>query len=169
MTTTQTGATLAACAIAITIMAVYLWKWWKGGRTLKDLVPMVQGFTNGALATICIGGLAGWLAGCTRQAAGGVGGKAVSGTTGTESGAAIASGSLGQLTPEGGVVVFLLFVLLIVSYKAASKDDKGRLLSFFIAGAILCATAGVAGMLDSLPTLINGIGLSGRNALEGNA
>lgn len=169
MNTTQTGATLAACAIAITIMAVYLRKWWVGGRALKDLFPMIQGFVSGGLATICFGGLAGWLAGCTRQAVGGVGGKAVTGTTGTNSGDAITTGSLGQLTEEGGVVVFLLFVLLIVMYKAASKDDKGRLLGFFVAGAILCVTAGVAGMLDGLPDLINALGLSGRNALEGNA
>lgn len=169
MTTTQTGSSLAACAIAITIMAVYLRKWWVGGRALKDLFPMIQGFVSGGLATICLGGLAGWLAGCTRQAVGGVGGKAVTGTTGTNSADAITSGSLGNLTEEGGVVVFLLFVLLIVTYKAASKDDKGRLLGFFTAGAILCVTAGIAGMLDGLPGLINGLGLSGRNALEGNA
>ncbi|MFJ4852409.1 hypothetical protein [Streptomyces sp. NPDC088730] len=169
MTTTQTGATLAACAIAITIMAVYLWKWWKGGRAIKDLFAMVQGFINGALATICAGGLAGWLAGCTRQVAGGVGGKTVTGTTGADSGTAIASGSLGQLTPEGGVVVVVLFVLLIVSYKTASKDDKGRLIGFCIAGAILCVTAGVAGALDGLPALVNSLGLSGSNMLGGNA
>lgn len=168
MTTTQTGATLAACLIAITIMAVYLRKWWVGGRTLKDLIPMVQGFVSGGLATICVGGLAGWLAGCTRQAAGGAGGKVVSSTTGTDSGATLASASLGQLSPEGGCVVFLLFVILIVSYKAANKDDKGRLLGFCAAGMILCVTAGVSGMLNSLPDLINGLGLSGRNALEGN-
>ncbi len=167
MTTTQTGATLAACAIAITIMVIYLRKWWVGGRALKDLFPMVQGFANGGLATICFGGLAGWLAGCTRQAAGGLGGHAVSGTTGTAAGSSIKGGSLGQLTPEGGVVVFLLFVLLVVSYKAANKDDKGRLIGFFVAGAILCVTAGVAGALDGLPGLINALGLSGRNALGG--
>ncbi|MEU3976873.1 hypothetical protein [Streptomyces bacillaris] len=168
MTTTQTGATLAAVLIAVAIMAVYLRKWWVGGRTLKDLIPMIQGFLTGALATICFGGLAGWLAGCTRQAAGGVGGKVISGTTGTESGSPLATGSMGQLTPEGGAVVFLLMVILVVSYKAANKDDKGRLLGFLAAGMILCVTAGVAGMLTGLPDLVNGLGLSARNALEGN-
>ena len=169
MNTTTTGASLAACAIAVAIMAVYLRKWWVGGRTLKDLFPMIQGFVTGALATVCVGGLAGWLAGCTRQTAGGAGGKVVTGVTGTDSGTAMASASMGQLTPEGGVVVFLLAVILVVSYKAASKDDKGRLLGFLAAGMILCATAGVAGMLDGLPDLVNSLGLSGRNILEGNA
>lgn len=169
MTTTSTGASLAAVLIAVAIMAVYLRKWWMGGRTLKDLIPMIQGFITGALATICFGGLAGWLAGCTRQAAGGAGGKVITSTTGTDTGDQLATGSMGQLTPEGGAVVFLLMVVLVVSYKAASKDDKGRLLGFLAAGMILCVTAGVAGMLDGLPGLVNGLGLSARNALEGNA
>lgn len=168
MNTTTTGATLAAVLIAVAIMAVYLRKWWVGGRTLKELIPMVQGFITGALATICFGGLAGWLAGCTRQTAGGAGGKVITGTTGTESGAPLAAGSMGQLTSEGGAVVFLLMVILVVSYKAASKDDKGRLLGFLAAGMILCVTAGVAGMLTGLPELVNSLGLSGRNMLEGN-
>ncbi|WP_097921758.1 hypothetical protein [Streptomyces sp. wa1063] len=169
MTTATTGASLAACAIAITFMAIYLRKWWIGGRALKDLAPMIQGFVCGGLATICFGGLAGWLAGCARQAVGSIGGKAVTGTTGTPSGDTLTAGSLGRLSEEGGVVVFFLFVLLVVIYKAAPKDDKARLISFFVAGAVLCVTAGVAGMLDGLPGLINSLGLSGRNMLDGNA
>lgn len=168
MNTTQTvGASLAGCLLAVAIMAVYLRKWWTGGRTIKDLAPMVQGFVTGALATICVGGLAGWLAGCTRQTSATVGGRIITGATGTEAGSTMASASMGQLTPEGGCVVFLLFVILVVSYKAASKDDKGRLLGFLAAGMILCATAGVAGALDGLPDLVNSLGLSGKNALEG--
>ncbi|MGQ4351968.1 hypothetical protein [Streptomyces drozdowiczii] len=166
--TTTTGASLAACLIAIAVMAVYLRKWWTGGRAVKDLVTMAQGFINGALATICLGGLGGWLAGCARQTAGGVGGKVVSSTTGTSAGTPMATASLGRLTPEGGCVVFLLFVILIVSYKAASKEDKGRLMGFVFAGAVLCVTAGVVGVLNGLPDLVNSLGTSGRNALEGN-
>jgi hypothetical protein len=168
MKITLTGATLAACVFAIAFMVIYLRKWWVGGRAMKDLVSMIQGFVNGALATVCFGGLGGWIAGCARQTAGGVGGKVISGTTGTDAGTPMATASLGQLTPEGGTVVFLLFVVLFFSYKAASKEDKGRLLAFAFAGMVLCVTAGVAGMLDGLPELVNGLGLSGRNALEGN-
>ncbi|MGW1182979.1 hypothetical protein ACWD7Y_05235 [Streptomyces drozdowiczii] len=166
--TTTTGASLAACLVAITVMAVYLRKWWTGGRAVKDLLAMAQGFINGGLATICLGGLGGWLAGCTRQAADGVGGKAISGTTGTSAETPLAASSLGQLTPEGACVTFLLFVILVVSYKAANKDDKGRLLAFLFGGMVLCVTAGVATRLTGLPELINALGASGRNALEGN-
>ncbi|WP_420169022.1 hypothetical protein [Streptomyces violaceoruber] len=169
MTTTSTGASLAACAIAIAILGIQLRKWWVGGRAWKDLLPTIQGFVTGGLATICVGGLGGWLAGCTRQLANGGGSKAVTGVTGTDSSSPIAASSLGQLTEEGGVLVFLLAVLLFVTYKAASKDDKGKLLGAMAAGMILCVTAGVAGMLDGLPELVNSLGLSGRNMLEGNA
>ncbi|MFE7754305.1 hypothetical protein [Streptomyces sp. NPDC057429] len=167
MNTTTTGVTLAGAAIALTILVIQLRKWWTGGRALKDLIPTIQGLLTGALGTVCAGGLLGWLAGCTRQAANGAGGKVVTGTTGTESGAPLASGTLGQLTPEGGVIVFLLAVVLVLSYKAANKEDKGRLLGALGAGFILCATAGVAGMLEGLPDLVNALGASGRNALEG--
>lgn len=169
MNTTTTGATLAGAAIALFILVIQLRKWWTGGRALKDLAPTIQGLITGALGTICAGGLLGWLAGCTRQAANGGGEKVVTGVTGTSSGAPLASGSLGQLTSEGGVVVFLLAGLLVLTYKASSKEDKGKLLGSLAAGFILCATAGVAGMLDGLPGLVNGLGLSARNMLEGNA
>ncbi|WP_329592147.1 hypothetical protein OG195_27340 [Streptomyces sp. NBC_01362] len=169
MMTTTTGVTFVACLIALVTMAVYLRKWWTGGRAAKDIISMAWAFLNGGLTTVCVGGLAGWLAGCTRQAVGGVGGKAFSATTGTDSGTPIATASLGQLTPEGGGVVVFLFVILFFSYKAASKEEKGRLLAFVAAGMVLCVTAGVAGVLDGLPDLINGLGLSGRNALEGMA
>ncbi|MFF2964249.1 hypothetical protein ACFVT1_36400 [Streptomyces sp. NPDC057963] len=167
MTTTQTGATLAGCTVAIAILFIHLRKWWTGGRALKDLIATIQGFITGALGTICVGGLAGWLAGCTRQAANTGGGKAITGVTGTSSGSSIASGSMGQLTEEGGVVVFLIFVVLVITYKAAPKEDKGRLVGAMVAGFILCGTAGVAGALNGLPDLVNSLGLSGKNALGG--
>ncbi|MFJ1698172.1 hypothetical protein ACIOHC_24155 [Streptomyces sp. NPDC088252] len=168
MNTATTGVTLAGAAIAVTILFIQLRKWWTGGRALKDLLPTVQGLLTGALGTMCAGGLLGWLAGCTRQGVNSAGGKAITGVTGTDSGAPLAGASMGQLTPEGGVVVFIVAVALVLSYKAASKEDKGKLLGALAAGFILCAVAGVAGALEGLPELVNGIGLSGRNALEGN-
>ncbi|MFW3459683.1 hypothetical protein ACN24K_01650 [Streptomyces microflavus] len=169
MTTTQTGASLAACAIAIAILGIQLRRWWVGGRAWKDLLHTVQGFITGALGTICAGGLLGWLAGCTRQIANGGGSKAVTGITGTDSSTPIATGSIGQLTEEGGVIVFLLAVLLFITYKAVSKEDKGKLLGSMAAGFILCVTAGVAGLLTGLPDAVNGLGLSAANMLAGNA
>ncbi|MFD7066088.1 hypothetical protein ACFV97_02505 [Streptomyces sp. NPDC059913] len=168
MNTATTGASLAGAAIAVAILFIQLRKWWTGGRALKDLIPTIQGLLTGALGTLCAGGLLGWLAGCTRQGANTAGGKVITGVTGTDSGTPLATASMGQLTPEGGVVVFIVAVALVIAYKAASKEDKGKLLGALAAGFILCAIAGVAGALEGLPELVNGIGLSGRNALEGN-
>ncbi|MFJ8883626.1 hypothetical protein ACIRJR_09450 [Streptomyces sp. NPDC102402] len=167
MNTTQTiGASLAGCTIAIVILLFTLRTWWTGGRALKDLVIPVQGFLTGGLATICVGGLAGWLSGCAVQVVSGAGGTAISSTTGTDAGAPIATGSLGRLTEEGGVVTFVVFLALIASYKAAPKADKGRLLGCLAAGMVLCVTAGIAGALDGLPGLINEAGSAARGLLE---
>ncbi|MCL7377459.1 hypothetical protein [Streptomyces sp. 35G-GA-8] len=161
------GTTLAGATIAVAILFLSMRKWWTGGRALKDLVPTVQGLITGAMSTVCVGGLAGWLSGCTRQAVNFGGGTAVSGTTGTVSSGPIATGSMGALSEEGGVVVFLLFVATIAAYKAFNKEEKGRLTGAIVAGSILCATAGVAGALDSLPGIANGLGAAGVSLFEG--
>lgn len=167
MNTTQTvGASLAGCAAALGVLFITLRGWWTGGRAMKDLVIPTQAFLTGGLATICVGGLGGWISGCARQGIGGAAGTAISATTGTEAGSPIATASLGQLTPEGGIVVCLLFVAMLLTYKAASKGDKAQLLGCLAAGMILCVTAGVAGALDGLPGLINEAGAAGRGMLE---
>jgi hypothetical protein len=162
-----TGTTLAGAAIALVILALNLRKWWSGGRAAKDLIPTTQGLVTGAFGTMCAGGLAGWLSGCTRQATNFGGGKAVMGTTGTDSSSAIASGSFESLTPEGGVIVFAFFCVTIAVYKTLSKEDKGKLIGGVVAGSVLCVTAGVAGMLSGLPDVANQLGDSARAALEG--
>ncbi|MFF4179666.1 hypothetical protein [Streptomyces sp. NPDC001750] len=168
MSTAQTGVSLAGCTLAFLILFANLRKWWTGGRALKDLIPTIQGFITGAFGTVCGGGLAGWLAGCTRQGANAGTAKAISATTGTTPGGEIPAGAMGSLTEEGAVVVFILFCALVLAYKAASKEDKARMTGALIAGFILCATAGVAGALQGLPDLANSIGLSGQNALGGS-
>lgn len=165
MTTTQM--TLAGVAISLAILALNLRTWWRGGRQLKDLWPFAQTFLLGGIATICAGGILGWLAGCTAQGINTAGEKVVPGTTGTGSGA-IAYGSLGDLSPEGGVVVFLLTVLTVAGWKAAGKQEQRRAIGGAICGATLCLTAGVAGLMDWLPDAINAVGMWGRGALEGS-
>ncbi|MFD8687827.1 hypothetical protein [Streptomyces sp. NPDC059651] len=169
MNTATTGVSLAASAAAAVILVIQLRKWWRGGRAFKDLVHTVQGFLMGGIASVCVGGLGGWLAGCTRQIANGGSSKIVTGVTGAPSSSSVTTGSLGQLSEEGGVVVCILFVLVIVGYMSASKEEKGRLLAAMAAGMILCVTAGVAGMLDGLPDLLNALGLSGSNILNRRA
>lgn len=164
MTTTQM--TLAGVAISLAILLLNLRGWWKSGRQLKDLWPFTQTFMLGALATICAGGILGWLAGCTAQGVNTAGDKVVPGTTGTNGGA-IAYGSLGNLTQEGGAVVFVLTVLVVAAWKAAGKTEQRRMAGGAICGSTLCLTAGIAGWMDWLPDVINAFGTWGRGAIEG--
>lgn len=164
MTTYQL--TFAGAAISLGVLYLNLRPWWKGGRNPKDLLPFGGAALLGALSTVCTGGLLGWLAGCSTTGANTAGEKGVPGATGTNSGA-LAKGSLGQLTPEGGVIVFLLAVTVAAMWKAAGKQDRKRMYGGAFCGSTLCMTAGVAGMLGGLPSAANNLGDGLRAALEG--
>ncbi|MEU5608436.1 hypothetical protein AB0H03_06710 [Streptomyces sparsogenes] len=164
MTTYQL--TFAGAAISLAVLYLNLRPWWKGGRNPKDLLPFGGAALLGALSTVCTGGLLGWLAGCSAQGANTAGEKAVPGTTGTQ-GAALARGTLDQLTPEGGVVVFLLTIAVGAMWKAAGKQDRRRMAGGAFCGATLCLTAGVAGALSGLPDAANNLGAGLKAALEG--
>lgn len=157
---------LAGLTVSLIVLYANLRTWWKGGKEPKALGPFAAGFTVGALAVVCTGGILGYLAGCTVQAANGIGARAVPGATGTQ-GAPLARGSMGQLDPEGGVVVVLLTAGLFLAWKAAGKDVKKRMLGGLLCGACLCVTAGVASLLDGLPQAANGLGIAIRSAFEG--
>ncbi|WP_431784347.1 hypothetical protein [Streptomyces chumphonensis] len=165
---TTTSLTLAGAAIALAILYANLRPWWKGGRDPKQLLPFGQGLLLGALSTLCVGGILGWLVGLIVSAANGAGDRVVSGATGTSSGT-LNPGVMGQLTPEGAVVVFLLAVGVVLGWKAASKLDKRRIAGGAFVGATLCLTAGVAGLLGILPTAVNAIGQWGVGALNGGS
>lgn len=164
MTTNQL--TFAGAAVSLAVLFLNLRPWWKGGRDPKQLIPFGSAFILGALATVCTGGLLGWLAGCSAVGANTAGNKAVPGTTGTPD-SVLARGSMGQLTAEGGVVVFLLAIGVAAAWKAAGKSDKRRMFGGGFCGMTLCLTAGIAGTLDFLPGVANSLGAGLRGALEG--
>ncbi|MCX5587564.1 hypothetical protein [Streptomyces erythrochromogenes] len=158
--------TLAGAAISLAVLYANLRTWKKANWDPKAIGPFAAHFLLGALATVCVGGLLGFLAGCTVQGANGAGARAVPGATGTPD-AGLARGTMGQLSPEGGLVVFLLTVALGLAWKASSKDVKKRAAGGLFCGATLCVTAGVASLLDGLPGVANGVGVAIRAALEG--
>lgn len=161
------GLSLAGAVVCVGVLYFNLRKWWDGNREPKALLPFGQSTLMGILATLCTGGLLGWLTGCTRQGVSTVGDQAVSAITNAPTGAPMASQSLaGQLTPEGGVVVALAAAITYAAYKAAGKDDKRRMLGGLLCGMCLTITAGVAGALDGLPGLVNDAGAAGRSVLE---
>lgn len=163
---TATGLSLSGFALALIILLANLRRWWKGSRDPKDLSHFGQGFTLGALATACAGGLLGWVAGCAPGVANSGGQKGVSGLTGASPSSPLARGSIGSLTEEGAVVVTLFAVLVLFSWRAAKKDEKKRLGGGMFCGMTLCITAGIAGLLTWLPDLVNTIGMQGRTMAE---
>lgn len=161
------GLSLAGVAVCIAIAYFNLKKWWDGNRELKNLIHFGESSLMGALASLCGGGLLGWLSGCTRQGVSTVGDQAVSGITGTSGGAPIAARSLaGQLTPEGGIVVAVAALITVGLYKAAGKEEKRRVFGGLICGMCLTITAGVAGALNGLPDLVNGFGAAVRSVAD---
>lgn len=164
---TGTGLTLSGLALSLAIFYANFRPWWNGSRAFKETVPFGQGFGIGALGTICAGGTLGWLAGCSSRIANTGGDKAVRGTTGTGSAGAVTHGDLGQLTPEGAIIVFLLTVGVVLAWRAAGKKDKKRMAGGAFCGSTLCLTAGVASALNWLPDLVNQLGQVLRTAVEG--
>lgn len=160
------GLTLTGLAISLAVLYGNLRPWWKGGHDLKSLVPFGSGFALGAVGTICTGGILGWLAGCSAGVANRVGETGTSAVTGSAPAGALTKGSLGALTAEGALIVFLMTVGVVLAWKAAGKNEKKRMVGGAFCGFTLCITAGVASLLNWLPGLINGGGAQLRAIVE---
>lgn len=164
---TGPGLTLAGIAIVLVVLWANLRPWWKSDRNPDKLKAFGTGTLLGALSTMCGGGLLGYIAGCAAGAANTGGAKAVAGTTGKQAQASVTTGSLGNLTSEGAVIVFLITCGTIFAFRAAGKDDRKRLVGGVFCGVCLCLTAGVASALNWLPGLINGAGEQLAAAVKG--
>lgn len=164
---TSPGLSLAGLALVLAILWANLRPWWKGNRDPQQLRAFGTGAFLGALSTMCGGGLLGWLAGCAPNAANTSGAKATQGVTGQTPAETVTTGTLGQLTPEGAVVVFLVAVGTVLAFRAAGKQDKKRMVGGAFCGICLCLTAGVAGALGFLPDLINQAGTVLKDGVQG--
>lgn len=163
---TADSLTIGGLALALLVLFANARTWWNGGRNLKDIAPYALCFLFGAIATCCAGGLLGWLAGCSAGASNTVGAKAVPGATGTQSGSALAHGDLGSLTPEGGIIVFVATGALIFAWKSADKTVTKRMAGGLFCGSTLCLTAGIAGLMNWLPPVVNQAGAGVRALVE---
>ncbi|MEV4440337.1 hypothetical protein AB0K09_15200 [Streptomyces sp. NPDC049577] len=164
---TDTTLSLAGATVSLGVVYLNLRPWWKGGRAPKDLLPFGGYFLLGSVSTMCTGGVLGWLAGCSAAGVNHAGRQAVHGATGSAPSGALTHGSLGPLTPEGAVIVFLATVAAGLAWKAAGKLDRRRMVGGAVCGSTLTMTAGVAGALFWLPDAVNSLGLSLRTVLEG--
>ncbi|MFC8945926.1 hypothetical protein [Streptomyces rochei] len=156
---------LGGVAIALAIVWLNLRPWWKGGRDPKALLPYASGAGLGSLATICIGGALGWgatgIAGLVTSG----GNTGVEKITGTSGAAAMPTGRMGALTPEGAVVVCLLLAGVVLLHKTSGKQDKRRIIGGFISFAVLGFLPGVASLLAWWPDLVNSVGAQGYTLL----
>ncbi|MBW5252986.1 hypothetical protein JGS39_29100 [Streptomyces sp. P01-B04] len=158
--------TMSGAAVSVGILAVNVRAWWKSNREIKSLVPFAGGLIQGSSWTLCVGGLLGWVAVRTASAGSSAGDWGVSRVTGT-GGGAIASGSMGSLTPAGACVVVIALILGVVSFKAAGKEGKKKIVGGLFVGLTLTATAGFAQLMQWVPDAYNTVGGGLQDALNG--
>ncbi|PZT70171.1 hypothetical protein DN402_31630 [Streptomyces sp. SW4] len=159
------GLSLGGVAIALAILWLNFRPWWKGGRDPKALLPYASGAGLGSLATICVGGALGWGAAGIAGLVTTGGNTGVEKITGTSGAAAMPTGRMGSLTPEGAVVVCLLLAGVALLHKTSGKQDKRRILGGFISFAVLGFLPGVAALLSWWPDLVNTVGARGYTLL----
>lgn len=157
MTATST-ITLGGLLAALIILIANLYPWWTGSREPKQLAPFGKGFGAAACAAACPGGILGWAHHHTGTIANGAGERTGTAATGTTSGTGLTTGQLTGLGATGAAIVVLAVFLVALTYKAAGKKDKKRIVGGAFVGSVLCLTAGVAGALQWLPGTLNGVG-----------
>jgi hypothetical protein len=129
-----------------------------GPRELKQLASFGKGFGAAACAAACPGGILGWLHSRSGTLGNGAGERAGQALTGADSSSGLTSGQLVGLGATGAFVVVIAVTLVVLTYKAAGKKDKKRILGGAYVGSTLCLTAGMAGALAWLPSALNATG-----------
>lgn len=156
--TATTTLTLGGLLAALIVLTCNLYPWYTGGREWKQLSSFGKGFGGAACAAACPGGILGWAHSRSGTIANGTGARAGQAAAGTSTGSGLTSGQLVGLSATGAVIVVIAVTLVVLSYKAAGKKDKKRIMGGAFVGSALLLTAGVAGALAWLPEALNGIG-----------
>ncbi|GGY81271.1 hypothetical protein CP967_08560 [Streptomyces nitrosporeus] len=158
--------TMSGAALSVGVLAVNVRSWWKGSREIKTLVPFGGGLIHGGSWTLCVGGLLGWVQVRTVDAGSSVGDWGVTKVTGT-GGGALTAGSMGTLTPAGATVVVIALIIGAITFKAAGKADKKKIIGGLFVGHTLTATAGFAQLMQWLPDTYNAVGAGLQDVLNG--
>jgi len=165
--TATTGLTVGGLLAALLVLAANLHPWWTGNREMKQLAAFGKGFSAAACAAACPGGILGWAHSRSGTIANGAGERTSTAVTGTDSGAGLTSGQLVGLGATGAAVAVVVVFLVVLSYKAAGKKDKRRIIGGAFVGSVLLLTAGVAGALSWLPDFLNAAGDGVVDAAQG--
>ncbi len=165
--TTTTTLTLGGLLAALIVLTCNLYPWWTGNREMKQLACFGKGFGAAACAAACPGGILGWAHAHSGTVANGAGQRASATATGTTSGNGLTTGQLVGLGSTGAVIAVIAVTLVVLSYKAAGKKDKRRIVGGAFVGSNLLLTAGVAGALSWLPDALNEVGDGVVSAVQG--
>ncbi|MEU8968134.1 hypothetical protein AB0D11_02465 [Streptomyces monashensis] len=156
--------TTAGFALAVALLGVELWRWYKGGkggdheghgghgghggsaRDPKALIPLALGIVCGILAVACPSGLLGQGAGVLRWGGNGLGGTIMQTLTG-QGGTPLAQASAPTLDGYGAVVVTALFIALWLVRKQIPKPPKGKWKKGLFIGVMLCVSTGTAAVI----------------------
>lgn len=163
-TTTLTAGGLLA---ALLVLTANLHPWWTGNREMKQLAAFGKGLLAAACAAACPGGILGWAHNHSGTIANGAGARTSQATTGTTTAGGLTSGQLVGLSATGAIIVALAVFVIYLSYKAAGKKDKKRIIGGAFVGSVLLLTAGLAGALAWLPNALNGAGDAVIAAVQG--
>ncbi|MFM9542303.1 hypothetical protein [Streptomyces turgidiscabies] len=159
--------TIGGLLISLLVLTANLYPWWTGNREPRQLAAFGKGFGAAACAAACPGGILGWTHSKTGGIANEAGGKTGQAATGTSPTGGLTGGQLVGLGITGAVIVVLAVFLVFLSYKAAGKKDKRRIIGGAFVGSNLCLTAGVAGALAWLPGTLNAAGDGVAAAVQG--
>lgn len=158
--------TMSGAVASVAVLTLNVRSWWKGKREFAAAVPFSGGLIQGASWLLCGGGLLGWVAVRSNSATSAAGDDAVRRVTGT-GGGALASGSMGALTPAGACTVVVALVVGIFVFKSSGKTVKKKIIGGLFVGMTLCATAGFAHLMQWVPDAYNGLGGFVQNLLSG--
>jgi hypothetical protein len=165
--TTTSTLTLGGLLGALLVLYANLRPWWTGGREMKQLTAFGKGFGAAACAAACPGGILGWAHSRSGTVANGAGERVGEGATGAAQTSGLTSGQLVGLGATGAAVVVVVVFAVSLSWKAAGRADKRRILGGAFVGSTLCLTAGVAGLLSWLPGALNAAGAGAVAAVQG--
>ncbi|MFZ3556456.1 MULTISPECIES: hypothetical protein [unclassified Streptomyces] len=144
--------TFGGVTIGICILAGNLVSWWPGSKSLRSdplhqlskLLPFILAWAYGALVTLGVGGLIGWMTSTALWITNWLGDAALIWGVGGQGGQRSTRGTYLPLTDTGSGIVLILTIIMIVAIRKSSTGPILR--SGTWCGICLGTSAGVAGL-----------------------
>lgn len=171
-TVTTSTVSLGSVTIGLSILAVHLTRWWRGGgksggpggpgggasRDPKLLIPLATSMALGMLAITSAGGLLGTVATMILHTGNTLGDWSLTAATGTSTPSVTRSGRK-SLSPGGCAALVVYVVVLITLWRSGAKIYRNKIASGIVSGVLLGLSAGVSGVAAAgIVTLFNAAG-----------